>query len=265
MFQSWNSFLSFKEKKEHEERYFHSEDIQEFLDEVMITARDRVESVPKGQCYWRSQKGSDLLSLDDGQGNIVDYTPVPYTEKRMKPLSDKAFEGRVNPKGIPYLYLATDQKTAISEMRPWVGKYVTLAEFETCRDLTLVDCSRFDIDIMNMTARDLNMLWKLRPPEPEEATRTVWRWIDMSFSKPVDRDDRGGSTADYIPTQIIAELFRSNGYDGIKYKSLFTGGRNIALYDIGSAKQKDDSAKVVQIAKIEIDFKQVYPFPTRRR
>jgi hypothetical protein len=183
----------------------------------------------------------------------------------MKPLTEKATEGRVNPKGIPYLYLATDQKTAISEIRPWVGKYVTLAEFETCKDLTLIDCSRFDIDIMNMTARDLDMLWKLRPPEPEEATRTVWRWIDMSFSKPVDRDDRGGSTADYIPTQIIAELFRANGYDGIKYKSLFNGGKNIALYDIGSAKQKNDSAKVIQITKIEIDFKQVYPFPIRRR
>jgi len=261
MFQSWNSYLSFKHKKEHEERYFNSEEVQEFLDEVMITARERIESVPMGQCYWRAQLGSDLWPLDDGDGQIVDYRPVPYTAKRMKPLPEKATEGRVNPKGIPYLYLSTDEKTAISEVRSWVGSYVTVVEFETCRDLKVVDCSRCDIDPMNTTARDFDMLYKLEPPEPEEATKIVWRWIDMAFSEPVDRHD---STAGYVSTQIIAELFKTNGFDGIKYKSLFNGGKNLALYDISAAKQKDKNAKVIQMSKLDVDYKQVHPFPMKR-
>ena len=257
MFQSWNSYLSFKGKIEHEERYFYSKDVQEFLDELIISARERIVSIPKGQCYWRAQLGSELMPLDDGNGQIIDYEPIPYSEDRMKPLPEKTSEGRVNPKGIPYLYLSTDKKTAISEIRPWIGKEVTVAEFETCLEMKLIDCSCFDIDIMNMTARDHDLLWKLKTPEPEEATRTVWRWIDMAFSKPVDRDD---STADYVPTQIIAELFRKNCFDGIMYNSLFNGGKNIALYDICSAKQKDGSEKVIRITKMDLDYKQVHPF-----
>jgi len=248
--------LSFREKKKHEERYFHSKEVQEFLEEVMLTARERIESIPKGQLYWRSQLGSDMWPLDDGSGQIVDYRPVPYSSERMKPLTEKAMEGRVNPKGIPYLYLSTDKSTSISEVRPWVGSSVTVVEFETCRDMQLVDCSRFDVDIMNMGARELDMLWKLKPPEPEEATKVVWRWIDMDFSKPVDRDD---SSADYVPTQIIAELFRANGFDGLIYNSLFNGGKNIALYDICSARQKADSAKVIQVTQVDLDYRQVEP------
>lgn len=261
MFQSWSSFLSFREKKEHKERYFHSREVQEFLEEVLATAQERVECIPKGHRCWRAQLGSDLRPLDDGAGHIVDYQVVPYSAERMKPPPDKASEGRVNPRGIPYLYLSTDEKTAISEVRPWVGSYVTVVEFETCRDLRVVDCSRCDIDPMNTTAGDLDMLYKLKLPEPEEATRTVWRWIDMAFSKPVDRDD---STAHYVPTQIIAELFKTNGFDGIRYKSLFSGGKNLALYDIHSAKQNDESAKVIQITRMELDFKQIDPFTFNR-
>lgn len=39
----------------------------------------------------------------------------------MKPLSNSASEGRANPKGIPYLYVATDKETAMSEVRPSLG------------------------------------------------------------------------------------------------------------------------------------------------
>ncbi len=177
----------------------------------------------------------------------------------MKPLPEKASEGRVNPRGIPCLYLATDEKTAISEVRPWVGSYVTVAEFETRKPLRLVDCSRCEIHPLIQTASDLDLLFKLKPPPPKEATETVWRWIDVAFSEPVDRDD---STAGYVPTQVIAELFKTNGFDGIKYRSVFNGGKNLALFDLSSAEQVGEG-KVVQVTKIELDFQQIHPFPFR--
>ena len=43
------------------------------------------------------------------------------------PPNSIARHGRANPRGIPYLYLANDQLTAISEVRPWVGCYVSIA------------------------------------------------------------------------------------------------------------------------------------------
>ncbi len=259
MFESWSSFISFREKKRREERYIHSEEVQEFLNGVRDTARERFELIPEAQRYWRAQLGSDLWPLDDGDGQIVDYHPVPYQVKRMKPLPEKVSEGRVNPRGIPYLYLATDKKPAISEVRPWVGSYVTVAEFKTSRPLRIVDCSRCEIDPLVWTGRDFDMLFKVRPPSPEETTEIVWRWIDLAFSQPVDRDD---STADYVPTQIIAELFKTNGFDGMKYKSVFNGGKNLALFDLGSAEQVSEG-KVVQITKVDLDFKQTHPFSSR--
>lgn len=104
------------------------------------------------------------------------------------------------------------------------------------------------------------MLFKFRPPLPEEATEIVWRWIDLAFSEPVDRDD---STADYVPTQVIAELAKVNGFDGIIYRSLFNGGKNLALFDIDSAQQIGEG-KVVQVTKIDLDFQQIHPFPFRK-
>jgi RES domain-containing protein len=50
-------------------------------------------------------------------------------------------EGRVNPQGIPCLYVAEDVSTAINEVRPWGESYVTVAEFVTQKELTVVDCT----------------------------------------------------------------------------------------------------------------------------
>ena len=44
----------------------------------------------------------------------------------MKPLERIALEGRTNPKGIPYLYLSSKKETAMSEVRPWIGGYISL-------------------------------------------------------------------------------------------------------------------------------------------
>ncbi|WP_424666577.1 RES family NAD+ phosphorylase [Candidatus Binatus sp.] len=57
----------------------------------------------------------------------------------MVPLSDRAREGRVNPKGIPCLYLATHKDTALSEVRPGKGSLISVAQFQTCRDLTIIN------------------------------------------------------------------------------------------------------------------------------
>ena len=50
------------------------------------------------------------------------------------------------------------------------------------------------------------------------------------------RSPRCVSTADYVPTQIIAEFFKNEGCDGIAYKSAFgKKGYNIVLFDPSDA------------------------------
>jgi len=262
---SWNSFLSFRRKKKQEERYFHDNETQEFFDTLLTTAKNRIESIPKGQLFWRAQLSCSCEPAYDLDGRIIDYNVIPYPQKRMKPEPEKVSEGRINSKEIPCLYLSTDEKTAMSEVRPWVGSYVTIAQFEMLKDLKVIDCSRGEIDPIAMTAADLDKLWKLKQTTPEEDINTIWQWIDLAFSEPVERNDKisdSNKTADYVPTQIIAELFKTNGLDGVKYKSLFNNGKNLALFDVNSAEQVGDG-KVLQITTVDIDFNQKWPFQSK--
>jgi hypothetical protein len=70
-------------------------------------------------------------------------------------------------------------------------------------------------------------------PGSDEREKAVWAHIDHAFSQPVSADN---PTTEYIPTQILAELFRKNGFDGVVYKSLLGEGFNVALFDIEAAK-----------------------------
>lgn len=125
----------------------------------------------------------------------------------MTPWKDRAKEGRINPKGIPCLYTATDKRTAMSEVKPAIGSYLTLAEFVTEKDLKVVDFASERIDLSDA---DLDNLTK------EQQDSIVWEDLNDAFSEPVTDSD---NIADYAPTQIIAELFKIAGYDGMRYKS----------------------------------------------
>jgi hypothetical protein len=61
----------------------------------------------------------------------------------------------------------------------------------------------------------------------------IWIAIDQAFATPVSKADEA---REYIPTQIIAELFKSAGYDGLVYKSLLSeDGFNLALFNLDVA------------------------------
>ena len=61
----------------------------------------------------------------------------------------------------------------------------------------------------------------------------MWIAIDRAFATPVSRDDE---FKEYVPTQIIAELFKSEGFDGIVYKSLLSDdGFNLAIFNLDDA------------------------------
>jgi len=65
----------------------------------------------------------------------------------------------------------------------------------------------------------------------------MWDEINEAFSQPVPNNE---DHINYIPTQIIAELVRREGYDGIGYESVFARGEgvNIALYDMSAVELK---------------------------
>ena len=191
----------------------------------------------EGHGLCRAQLGHDWRDVNilnpHNEDEVLETYPVPAPLKRdrMKPLPDKAKEGRINPKGIPCLYLSDNKETAMSEVRPWLEAKISVSYFKTVKDMKLVYLSlNYD---SKLTPLDFMYSGKSPRGIRKKTTEYVWKTVDRAFSKPVTLQD---DTADYAPTQIISERFRSEGYDGVYYKSaLNEKGYNVALFDIGSA------------------------------
>ena len=87
---------------------------------------------------WRAQLGVDCTPFEDESDEEVGGQPIGFSRARMKPVAEYAREGRANSSGIPVLYLASTEKTAISEVRPWVGSEVSVAQFRVTRQLNAI-------------------------------------------------------------------------------------------------------------------------------
>ncbi len=222
-FKSWQSYSIFAHKVMNYCRYIHDEEVASFLETVWETSDNRVKKIKEGSKLWRAQIGCDYRKIHENGEYIYDEE-VPYSKIRMTPLPDRASEGRANPKGIPYLYLSTEKKTALSEVRPWVGSNISLAIFKIKRELKVIDCSEH--------ANSKIPFLLGGEPSPEKKEEIVWAHIDNAFSRPVSPSDQ---SADYIPTQIISELFKNKGLDGLFYKSYLGNGLNVVLFDLSNA------------------------------
>ena len=249
-FDSWQSYWTFERAVKRQNRYFRNDVIEEFLQTVLETSEKRKRKLPKKSYLWRAQlgHGSEPYYQDD---EYIDDIPAPYPPERMTPLINEAPEGRANPKGISYLYTATTKETAMAEVRPWIGSLISVGQFETNREMVVIDCSLY---------HDRTVIY-LQEPDPEERERAVWSDIDRAFSKPLTNNDK---IADYVPTQIIAELFKCNGYDGIVYKSMLGKGYNIVLFDVESAKLVN--CFLFEVEKLSFSFKEAAnPYFVKRK
>lgn len=227
-FDSWNSYMQFSCSVRNKSRYILDEDAQNFLQGIKDTCKSRVEVIKPNSEVWRAQMGHDRLKLLQDDVHVDDIL-IPYPEKRMRPLPDSASEGRANPKGIPCLYVASQKETAMSEIRPWLGSIISVARFTNSKELRVIDFSRYHTNKLPIYLS-----------EPDEAKRieAVWTNLDKAFSQPVTNIDQ---KSDYAPTQIIAELVKSLGYDGIAFRSSLGRGHNLALFDLNSVNFKDSS------------------------
>jgi RES domain-containing protein len=223
-FASWDSYEKFSRRIRFGRRYVWPRETRAFLDTVLATLKDRDRKITKGVILYRAQIGVDYDKEE---------APLGFGAARMKPLANRAKQGRVNVPGIPVLYLASTKKIAISEVRPWAGSEISLAQFSICRDLKAVDLSlgHGNLSIGHLTFAQLEGKAPLDAGAKEKA---VWIDIDNAFSRPVMASD---DVADYVPTQILSEIFWGAGYDAILYRSQFDKiGYNVAVREVSDAK-----------------------------
>ena len=241
-FKSWNSYSAFAHRIRRESRFIRTSEDDDFFREVLRTSRTRTRKLPVGYGLWRAQLGHAWRPFyqDD---TYIDDIPAAYLPDRMKPQEGRATEGRANAKGIPALYLSNRQHTAMSEVRPWLGSLVSCARFKTTRPLEIVDFSVY---------HGTGFILHFSEPDASKKEKSVWTQIDRAFSEPTTSDS---DTADYVPTQVIAELFKSEGYDGIAYKSAFgDDGSNIALFNLADAELTH--CGLYEVKSLEMSFEQ---------
>jgi RES domain-containing protein len=162
--------------------------------------------------------------------------------------------GRANPIGIPHLYAATKEDTAIKECRPLHKSRLSVATLRTKRSLKLLNlCKEFDLKneyspitlLKNNT--DFSEGWQML--SNFLAIKQIFSKIGDDLSEALSPTD---NQSFYVPTQFFCEFAKFMGYDGIMYKSaVHETGKNLVLFD-------SEDAEVVclkhrQVTKIDIE------------
>lgn len=158
------------------------------------------------------------------------------------PPAESATAGRANPNGISYLYLASNENTAVSEVRPQQGEIVSVAIFRAQLPLKIADLRNPRLLISPFLESD-DGIASLR------GDIDFLEKLGQELATPIVRET---ADIDYIPSQYLCELIKNCGFDGVAYDSSISSGVNIALFKPDAASA--ESVKDVEINHVEIGF-----------
>lgn len=152
----------------------------------------------------------------------IQETDESYSIEEMgSPKNRQASQGRANPAGIPYLYIASTSDTAISEIRPHTGELVSVAEVAFSKELKLIDLRNPRNTISPFILSSEEEVALLR------GDIEFLQHLGNELTRPVLPK---AAAIDYIPSQYLCEFIKKCGYDGVVYKSAVGEGINLALF-----------------------------------
>jgi RES domain-containing protein len=203
----WSAFTDHLRKKN---RYRLNKKWEDFIQKILNASKTRGILIRKDRVFWRARIGEHWLPRPTWPDKLSSIYPHPLLCSKMgAPPTNKSKEGRSNPKGISYLYLSSDYKTSIAEVRPRVGAPVSVGKFKIIKNQTVLDTTS--------------------SVSEESDIEHIWKSINDSFSAPMAYYE---DNLQYVSTQYLAELFKGAGFDGIKYKSsVRKGGYNLLLFN----------------------------------
>ncbi len=180
--------------------------IDPFLDDIAI-------ALPVDDLWYRARLGQKAVfqRYDGGWERTIVRQPWLGSEIAA-PSPIKAGVGRLNRGGVSMLYLASDTYTAIAEIRPHPGHYVSVGGFKSLERIRLAD---FNPDIGLFSAND----------ERLELYATI-QAFDRLMSLPVTPEEK----TPYLLTQLLAEVLLRRGFDGVRFRSSVSDGSNICVF-----------------------------------
>lgn len=233
-------------------RIYRQDPLREFLSDVFKNPAEEKSSDKNDSRndYFNMQLADFIMAVEKGspQSEKIIEAYNKWQRKQFKgykasdsgaPPVDVGSAGRINPERIRYLYLAEDPETAIYEVRPTIGQYVSVASFKTVAEVKIYDLAR-----------------EIKPQKGEsfEIDYSLFNVIQKRFSEP-----NTGDTLRYLPTQYLGELIKQIGFDGLRFKSsLKNGGINVVLFDDKKCKAyRSDMIKVGDIS-LKLENPEIY-------
>ena len=155
------------------------------------------------------------------------------------PPSHQSTFGRMNPKGISYLYLAENTDTCVYEVHPHETDYITIGTFKLKNSLRLVDLTEIYIQSPFKWGQNLSNIYRNKN-------------ILLQFIKDISKSVSSNSSyLDYLPTQFISEFIKQQGFDGIIFNSSSGLGSNYVLFNPNNA----TCSKTTLIKNIASEYK----------
>lgn len=220
---------NFKEELKHKNRYFPND--KEFNKEDLKDIFQYFETIDYPKEIFRARISKDRKII--------------LNERMGKPPSGQLTQGRANPVGISYLYVASNIQTAISEIRPDKGDIVTVSKINLPDNLRFLDIRspkntispfHFSDNILEAVYKDLDLLEK----------------FGEELSKPILPREAG---IEYLASQYLSELIKHSGFDGMLYTSSIGDGFNIVIFN--NVELNFIESNLYSINNIAIEFSEI--------
>lgn len=150
--------------------------------------------------------------------------------------------GRMNPQGIPYLYMAEDEDTCVAEVRPDLGATLSVGIFKLKQKCRMVNISDGRIGSPFKWGDDLVRMY---------FNKNFLKAFASDVSKSVLASN---SYIEYLPTQYVSEYIKNKGYDGVIYKSSQTQKMNYTFFDPEIATCK----RVYSVGITSLNYARIY-------
>ena len=177
-------------------------------DVLALFLRFAVKECKLGEIYYRSRICENSKKLQ-----VTEMGAPP-------PRCAKA--GRINPEGIPVLYLSDSVETSLYEVRARQFDYVTVGKFVLKKPIKIIDFAGLNQISPFLTSQQGISFVKYA------VNFEHLKIIASEIARPV----RNGNTLEYLPTQYVCDFVRSLNFDGIRYSStVHQNGINLAVFD----------------------------------
>lgn len=177
--------------------------------------RNVIETLPICTKIYRARRANSLSECERFLLNPNQELAPPPTEY--------AQQGRMNAKGISNFYGAFDIDTCISEMRPSIGSFIVVGEFETTRELKILNFEYLENSYGHIS-------YFLSDYQDQSSRRKFLKKLHKLISAPIII----GHEDEYLITQVLAEYLaymHPQNFDGISFKSTQSEkGSNIVLF-----------------------------------